>query len=190
MSLFRFVGFGLVSIVAACATSETVSENASSADANGTFTEAGSSLSSNNAMLPHQRAVSILQHFRTVSLRSSNQCEQPRTSRRNLAKRCASTNRLLCFHSMVKLSDLCSQNAQVAQLGTECCKLNCTIDGVSEYEANPIETVFSTALFEGYLSSFASAEHVSLDVHEADVSEDSATCKIFFDLREKIALAY
>ena len=58
MSLFRFVGFGLVSIVAACATSETVSENASVADANGTLTESGPSLSSSNSMPPHQRAVS------------------------------------------------------------------------------------------------------------------------------------
>ena len=64
-----------------------------------------------------------------------------------------------------------TKNAQVAQLVAGAASSTRTIDGVSEYEANPIETVFAQRFLRPSLF-FASAEHVSLDVHEADVSED------------------
>ena len=180
MSLFRFVGFGLVSVVAACATSETVSENASSADVNGTLTEAGSSLSSNNAMLPHQRAVSILSTLQdSVSKDLPTNVNSQEQVVETLQNGVLQEVKLALLSLDGKtLETVFTENAQVAQLvAPSAASSTRTIDGVSEYEANPIETVFSSTLFEGYLSSFASAEHVSLDVHEADVSEDNATCK-------------
>ena len=52
-----------------------------------------------------------------------------------------------------------------------------SVDGVSEYTTNVSGTVSE------FLSTYASVEHVAIDIHEATASDDSATLKVFVDVR-------
>ena len=56
-----------------------------------------------------------------------------------------------------------------------------SVNGVSEYTFEP--EIGNAASWEQYVNAFQSVEHVSLDVHEAAVQDNTATLKVWFDLR-------